>query len=198
MTDMSQRNSYWLTLGTLATTLFEITGYHRDVAAGHFIARGQMAVGGVAVLLGTLTIGATVAAAMRRPVADLRPPATYPGQMVVNASTAAFLLGMLAYLTIYPPTPWVFDTVLALAFPFGIMLMLPVRDADAPAVVAALNGSAGLAACAGGFAGRSGVLVMAGVLIGGAGWIAAIVLRRTMTGSLLRAVFSAFAEATRS
>lgn len=194
MTDMSQRNSYWLTLGTLACTLIEIVGYHGDIAAGHFIARREMAIVGTAVLLGTVTVAATLVAALRSPGARGRSVGAYRGQAFVNASTAAFIVGMLVYLAVYPPTPWVFDTVLALAFPFGIMLMIPVRDADAPGVVAALNGCAGLAACAAGFAAGSGVLVMAGALVAGAGWIFAIALRRTMTRSLRRAVFSAFSE----
>ncbi len=197
MTDLSQRNSFWLTLGTLATTLFEIAGYHGAIAAGQFISRGQMAVVGFAVLVGTVTVAGTLAAAMKRPRTPAPPPVTYHGQMVVNASAAAFILGMLAYLALYPPTPWVFDTMLALAFLFGIMLLVPVRNAEAPAVVTVLNGTAGLAACAAGYAVTSGVLIMAGVLVAGTGWISAIVLQRTMTRSLASAVFSAFGEEPR-
>lgn len=191
---MSQRTSFWLTVGTLATTLAEIIGYHGDVAAGHFIPRGQMAVVGIAALVGAATVGATLVAALKRPPAPARPPAAYRGQMVVNASTAAFIVGMLVYLTIYPPTPWVFDTTLALAFVFGIMLLVPVAAVDAPAVVAVFNGCAGLMACGAGFAVGSGITVMAGALVSAAGWILAIALQRTMTRSLTSALFTAFDE----
>ena len=191
---MSQRTSFWLTLGTLATTLAEIAGYHGDVAAGHFIPRGQMAVVGIAVLVGAATVGGTLIAALKRPRATARPPVAYRGQLIANASTAAFIVGMLVYLAIYPPTPWVFDTTLALAFVFGMMLVLPVAPADAPAVVAVLNGCAGLTACGAGFAVGSGIIVMAAALVAAAGWILAIALQRTMTRSLTSAVFAAFEE----
>ncbi len=191
---MSQRTSFWLTLGTFATTLVAIAGYHGDVAAGHFIPRGQMAIVGVATLVGAVAVGGTLLAALKRPRTPTRPPVAYRGQMVVNASTAAFIVGMLVYLIIYPPTPWVFDTTLALAFVFGIMLVIPVAPADAPAVVAVLNGCAGLAGCGAGFAVGNGITVMAAALIAAAGWILAIALQRTMTRSLTSAVFAAFDE----
>ncbi len=191
---MPQRTSFWLTLATLATTLLGIAGYHRDVAAGHFIARGQMAVVGIATLVGAVAVGATLVAVLKRPHAPPQPPVAYRGQMVVNASTAAFIVGMLVYLIVYPPTPWVFDTTLGLAFVFGIMLAIPVAPADAPAVVAVLNGCAGLTACGAGFAVGNGITVMAAALIAAAGWILAIALQRTMTRSLTSAVFTAFDE----
>ncbi len=194
MTDLSQRNAYWLTLGTLATTLYEIARYHGDVASARFIARGHMFVVGVAVLLGAVTVAGTLAAAVRRTPGAIRPAATYRGQAFVNASAAAFILGMLAYLAFYPPTPWVFDTMLALALPFGIMLMLPVREPDAPAVVSVLNGCAGLTACAAGFAVGSGVLVMVGLVVGVVGWGLAVTLQRAMTRSPFSTLFSAFDE----
>lgn len=191
---MSQRNSFWLTLGTLGTTLSEIAGYHGDISAGRFVARGQMAVVGVAVLIGTVTVAGTLAAATKRRRGTDRPAVVYRGQRVVNASASAFILGMLVYLAVYPPTPWVFHTMVVLTLLLGIMLVIPVRAADTPAVVAALNGCAGLAACAAGFATGSGILVMAGALIAAAGWIFTIVLQRTMTRSLAGALLSAFED----
>ncbi|MGH7668566.1 MAG: NAD(P)(+) transhydrogenase (Re/Si-specific) subunit beta [Gemmatimonadaceae bacterium] len=198
MTDMSTRNSFWLTLGTLGTTLFQIAGYHGAIRTGQFIARGQMAVVGAAVLIGAGTVAGTLTAVLKDPRNTAQPAVTYRGQMVVNSSTAAFILGMLVYLAFYPPTPWVFNTTLVLTFVFGIMLMIPVLNADAPGVVAVLNGCAGLSACAAGFAAGSGALVMAGALIAAAGWILAIALQRTMTRSLPGALFSAFSDGTRT
>jgi proton-translocating NAD(P)+ transhydrogenase subunit beta len=166
MSDLRPRGVLWLTLGTVATTLFGIVQYHRAMLAGFYVSRVDMAAVGVEVLLGTVTIaGSLIALAKRRPWITPAPIA-YRGRIFVNASTAAFIVGMLAYLIIYPPTPWVFDTATALAFALGIMLTLPIGRADIPPVVTLLNAGAGLAACAAGFVLASGLLVIVGMFVG--------------------------------
>jgi len=195
MTDMPRRIALWLTLCAVAIALVGIAGYHAAVTAGQFIPRAEMAALSVTVLLSTVTVAATIAAVAKRQASGPAGIIAYRGQPFVNAPTAAFILGMLAYLIVYPPTPWVFDTMLALAFVFGFMLALPIHRPDLPPVVALLNGFAGLAACAAGFALGNGLLIMAGLLVAIAGFLLAIRTRHTMTRSLYGALCTAFREA---
>ena len=116
----------------------------------------------------------------------------------MNAPAAAFIAGMLAYLIVYPPTPWVFYTMIGMAFVFGAMLTMPMDAADAPAAVALLNAATGLAAAAAGFANRNGVLVMAGALLAAAGFTLSIVARTPVQQSPFRALLRAFSEPTQT
>lgn len=166
MTEIPPRRVLGLTLGTLVTTLFGITQYHRAIAAGQYISRPEMAALAGEVLLGTVTVAAAlIVAAKRRPWITPAPIA-YGAQRSVNASVAAFILGMLAYLVVYPPTAWVFDTVTALGFALGIMLAMPLEQAALQTTLEILNACAGTAACAAGFVLGSGLLVIVGLFVG--------------------------------
>lgn len=166
-----------LSLATLILASTTVAAYHRDMAAGHFIARAQMAANGLTVLLGAMVTSGAVVAFAKSNWWVAPGPATYRGQQFVNAPALAFILGMLVYLIVYPPTPWVFYTMAALSLAFGVMLLMPVGSNDAVAVVALLNGCAGLAACTSGFAQGNGIVVMAGALITASGFTLSIVSR---------------------
>ena len=166
MTEIPPRRVLWLTLGTLVTTLFGITQYHGAIAAGQYVSRPEMAALASEVLLGTATVAAALLAAAKRRPWITPGPITYGAQRSVNASVAAFMLGMFAYLVIYPPTAWVFDTVAALGFALGVMITMPLEQAGLPTALEILNAGAGAAACAAGFVLGSGLLVIVGLFVG--------------------------------
>jgi NAD(P) transhydrogenase subunit beta len=191
---MQMRHVLLLGLATLLLVFAGVAGYHRDIAAGHFIARAQMAALGLEVALGALaTSGALVALAKRR--WWISPgPRTYRGQAFVNAPFAAFIFGMLVYLVVYPPTPWVFYTMTGLTLAFGVLLMLPLGGAEAPTAVALLCALTGLAASAAGFAARDGLVVMAGAVVAASGFALGIAARSPAQLSPLAALGRAFTE----
>ena len=82
--------------------------------------------------------------------------------------------------------------MLALAFVFGVMLVLPIGSADMPVVMALLNSYAGLAASATGFAISNNVLIIAGTLDGFSGFILSVVMCKAMNRSMGNVLFGAF------
>src|SRR5206468_8117380 len=92
----------------------------------------------------------------------------------------------------YPGAVAVFYLMLGLAFVFGILLVLPIGAADMPVVISLLNSYAGLASAATGFAISNNVLVIAGTLDGGSGFILSIVMCKAMNRSITNVLFGAF------
>jgi H+-translocating NAD(P) transhydrogenase subunit beta len=84
------------------------------------------------------------------------------------------------------------ESVLGLAFIFGILLVLPIGAADMPVVISLLNSYAGLASAATGFAISNNVLIIAGTLDGGSGFILSIVMCKAMNRSITNVLFGAF------
>ena len=85
-----------------------------------------------------------------------------------------------------------FYLMLGLAFIFGILLVLPIGAADMPVVISLLNSYAGLASAATGFAISNNVLIIAGTLDGGSGFILSIVMCKAMNRSITNVLFGAF------
>ena len=79
-----------------------------------------------------------------------------------------------------------------LAFVFGILLVLPIGAADMPVVISLLNSYAGLASAATGFAISNNVLIIAGTLDGGSGFILSVVMCKAMNRSITNVLFGAF------
>jgi H+-translocating NAD(P) transhydrogenase subunit beta len=125
-------------------------------------------------------------------------PLTYRGQNLVNGALFAFILGLFAFLIMQPLSPTVFYSIVALAFVFGVMFVLPIGGADMPVVVALLNSYSGLAACATGFAIDNVVLIIAGALDGASGFILSILMSKAMNRSFGNVLFGAFGATTAS
>src|SRR5512140_3572638 len=88
-----------------------------------------------------------------------------------------------------------FPIIAALELLFGVLLIMPIRSADTPTVIALLNSYDGLAACAMGFALNNKLLVIAGALDGASGFILSIVMCRAMNRSFGNVLFGAFGAA---
>jgi NAD(P) transhydrogenase subunit beta len=196
MTAMPQRIALSLTFSALAAALVGVAEYHTDLVSGEVISRVKMAAIGFEVLLGTITVSGTIVAAGKLQEWITSRPVTYRGQNLVNGCLAAFMLGLFAYLIIYPGTAWVFYTMIALAFLFGILLVMPIGGADMPVVVALLNSYSGLAACATGFAINNVILIISGSLDGSSGFILSILMSKAMNRSFSNVLFGAFGGET--
>src|SRR5512140_216330 len=87
-----------------------------------------------------------------------------------------------------------FPIIAALELLFGVLLIMPIRSADTPTVIALLNSYDGLAACAMGFALNNKLLVIAGALDGSSGFILSIIMCRAMNRSFTNVLFGAFGQ----
>jgi len=149
------------------------------------------------VILGFLTFTGSLMAAGKLQEVKWIPqrPVTYPGQNVVNIGVlvAAAVLGV--FVVNNPTAPWAgtaFNTIVALATLFGVLLIIPIGGADMPTVISILNSYAGLSAVAMGFVLNSKLLVTAGALDGSSGLILSIIMCRAMNRSFTNVLFGAF------
>ena len=189
MTAMPQRTALSHAFGALAAALVGISEYYL-----HGAKLGQFTMGaiGFEVLFGSLTTTGSLVTFAK--LQGLMPgvPLVYKGQNVFNLSLLAVTVGCFIWLLNSPGATFVFYLMLALAFVFGILLVLPIGAADMPVVISLLNSYAGLASAATGFAISNKVLIIAGTLDGGSGFILSIVMCKAMNRSITNVLFGAF------
>src|SRR6059058_2485860 len=176
----------------LAAALVGIAEYNTRLTSGEGIPRPIMAAIGIEVLLGMITVGGTLVAAGKLQEVITSRPLTYRGQNLVNAIVFLAMLGLFGYLVAYPEHRALFYALIALAFWFGILFVMPIGGADMPVVVALLNSYSGLAACATGFAIDNEILIISGALDGASGFILSILMSKAMNRSFGNVLFGAF------
>jgi H+-translocating NAD(P) transhydrogenase subunit beta len=189
MTAMPQRTALSHAFGALAASLVGISEYYL-----HGAGLGQFKMGALSfeVLLGSLTTTGSLVAFSK--LQGLMPgaPLTYKGQNVFNLSLLAVTIICFICLLFFPGASVLFYLMLILAFAFGVLLVLPIGAADMPVVIALLNSYAGLASAATGMVIGNNVLVIAGTLDGGSGFILSIVMCKAMNRSITNVLFGAF------
>jgi NAD(P) transhydrogenase subunit beta len=189
MTAMPQRTALSHAFGALAASLVGISEYYLHGAGlGQF----KMSALSFEVLLGSLTTTGSLVAFAK--LQGLMPgsPLTYKGQNVFNLSLLAVTIICFVCLLFFPGLSVLFYLMLILAFTFGVLLVLPIGAADMPVVIALLNSYAGLASAATGMVIGNNVLVIAGTLDGGSGFILSIVMCKAMNRSITNVLFGAF------
>ena len=193
MTAMPQRTALSHAFGALAASLVGISEYYLHGAGlGQF----KMSALGFEVLLGSLTTTGSLVAFSK--LQGLLPgaPVTYKGQNIFNLSLLAVTIVCFVCLLFFPGASVLFYLMLILAFTFGVLLVLPIGAADMPVVIALLNSYAGLASAATGMVIGNNVLIIAGTLDGGSGFILSIVMCRAMNRSITNVLFGAFGSVT--
>jgi NAD(P) transhydrogenase subunit beta len=189
MTAMPQRTALSHAFGALAASLVGISEYYLHGARlGEF----KMGALGFEVLLGSLTTTGSLVAFAKLQGLVPGTPFTYKGQNIFNLSLLAVTIACFILLLFNPGAAALFYLMLALAFVFGILLVLPIGAADMPVVISLLNSYAGLASAATGFAISNNVLIIAGTLDGGSGFILSIVMCKAMNRSITNVLFGAF------
>jgi H+-translocating NAD(P) transhydrogenase subunit beta len=189
MTAMPQRTALSHAFGALAASLVGISEYYLHGAGlGQF----KMSALSFEVLLGSLTTTGSLVAFAK--LQGLMPgsPLTYKGQNIFNLSLLAVTIICFVCLLFFPGASVLFHLMLILAFIFGVLLVLPIGAADMPVVIALLNSYAGLAAAATGMVIGNNVLIIAGTLDGGSGFILSIVMCKAMNRSITNVLFGAF------
>jgi H+-translocating NAD(P) transhydrogenase subunit beta len=193
MTAMPQRTALSHAFGALAASLVGISEYYLHGAKlGEF----KMVALGFEVLLGSLTTTGSLVAFAKLQGLVPGTPLIYKGQNIFNLSLLAVTILCFVLLLFHPEASALFYLMLGLAFIFGILLVLPIGAADMPVVISLLNSYAGLASAATGFAISNNVLIIAGTLDGGSGFILSIVMCKAMNRSITNVLFGAFGSAS--
>jgi NAD(P) transhydrogenase subunit beta len=189
MTAMPQRTALSHAFGAFAASLVGISEYYLHGAG---LGPIKMPALSFEVLLGSLTTtGSLVACAKLQGILP-GAPLTYKGQNIFNLALLAITVLCLILLIVFPGHAELFYLMLLLSFVFGVLLVLPIGAADMPVVIALLNAYAGLASAATGMVIGNNVLIIAGMLDGGSGFILSIVMCKAMNRSITNVLFGAF------
>ncbi|HUJ77354.1 MAG TPA: NAD(P)(+) transhydrogenase (Re/Si-specific) subunit beta [bacterium] len=191
MTAVPQRTALCHAFGGLAVCLVGIVEYTR---LGGNLGTVKMVAIGLELVLGSLTFTGSLLAAGKLQGVFPSPPITFKGQNIFNFGLLAVMLGILGYLVVLQQASPLFYVLLGLGLVFGLLLVLPIGAADMPTVIAILNSYAGLAASATGFVLGNNVLIIAGALDGGSGFILSILMCKAMNRSWGNVMFGAFGK----
>ena len=117
-------------------------------------------------------------------------PILLPGRHVINGALVLACLGLSAWLVADPTSSLSFWVLVGVASLLGIMLVIPIGGADMPVVISLLNAYSGIAAAGHGWVLNNSVLIIAGSLVGAAGFILTALMCRAMNRSLPNVVFA--------
>ena len=192
MTAMPQRTALSHAFGAFAAALVGISEFYKS--GGHLETITMSALG-FEVMLGALTTTGSLLAFAKLQGLVRGTPMTYKGQNIFNMALLAATIAIFVYLIVVPGSMPLFFTMVALAFVFGFLLVMPIGSADMPVVMSLLNSYAGLASAATGFVLSNKVLIIAGTLDGFSGFILSILMCRAMNRSITNVLFGAFGSA---
>ena len=117
-------------------------------------------------------------------------PILLPGRHVLNALLALACLGLSVWLIMDATSSLPFWILVGIAALLGIMLVIPIGGADMPVVISLLNAYSGLAAAGHGWVLNNSVLIIAGSLVGAAGFILTAIMSKAMNRSLVNIIFA--------
>ncbi len=191
MTAVPQRTALSHSLGALAACLVGISEYYRH---GAHLGGVIMTALGFEVVVGGLTFTGSLMAAAK--LQDLLPghPLTYRGQNISNLTLFGVIVASLVYLIVDPSATPLFYFMVALAFVFGVLLVIPIGAADMPVVIALLNSYGGLADAAMGFMLMNKIQIITGSLDGTSGFLLSLLMCRAMNRSATNVLFGAFGK----
>jgi len=191
MTAVPQRTALSHAFGALAATLVGAAEFYlRTPHLDHFT-MGALA---IEVILGALTITASLMAAGK--LQEILPtrPMVFRNQNIVNLSVLGIAVIIGIILIVNPAMAWLFPIMLVLCLLFGVLLIMPIGGADMPTVLALLNSYAGLSASMMGFVLNNKLLIVAGALDGSSGLILSIIMCKAMNRSFTNVLFGAFGQ----
>lgn len=191
MTKIPQRIAFSHAGGALAACLIGVSEYYQYSAT---LSPLNMGIIGAEVVLGALTFTGSLMVAGKLHGVLPSYPITYPGQNIVNISLFLFMLAALGYLICFPTSLFLFYSLLALAFLFGLFLVTPIGAADMPVVIAIFNSYGGLTGAIMGFMLANRIQIITGALDGASGFVLSILMCRSMNRSILNVLFGAFGK----
>lgn len=117
-------------------------------------------------------------------------PILLPGRHVINIILLLISIGLSVWLVMDPSISMPFWILVGVASLLGILLVIPIGGADMPVVISLLNAYSGLAAAGHGWVLNNSVLIIAGSLVGAAGFILTALMCKAMNRSLMNVIFA--------
>ena len=148
-----------------------------------------VAAGASALIGGVAFTGSMIAFAKLRGLITEK-PVLLPGRHILNFVLLLACLGLGAWLVIDANSSMSFWILVGVASLLGIMLVMPIGGADMPVVIALLNSYSGIAAASVGWVLNNNVLIIAGCLVGAAGFILTALMSKAMNRSLPNIIFA--------
>jgi H+-translocating NAD(P) transhydrogenase subunit beta len=199
MTDMPQLVAAFHSLVGMAAVLVAAAAFLNPESFGivgadgliNPVSRIEM---GLGIAIGAITFSGSVIAFLKLNGNMSGSPIMLPGRHVINLGVLASILGLIAYFTV-DQSPWIFWTVMALAFIIGFLLIIPIGGADMPVVVSMLNSYSGWAAAAMGFTLHNTAMIITGALVGSSGAILSYIMCKAMNRSFISVIAGGFGAA---
>ena len=149
----------------------------------------------VGVFIGAITFtGSVVAYGKLSGLLDGK-PLTLPGRNLLNVGMVLVSI-YLGYLYMSHAGSWTLWVMTAIAFVFGLHMVLAIGGADMPVVVSMLNSYSGWAAAATGFLLGNDLLIVTGALVGASGAILSYIMCRAMNRNFIAVIFGGWGTKT--
>ena len=140
-------------------------------------------IGGVALTGSAVAFGKLQGLIKERPVLLV-------GRHAINVALVLICVALSLWLVLSPTSSAAFWWLTGVACVLGIMLVIPIGGADMPVVISLLNAYSGLAAAGHGWVLNNSVLIIAGSLVGAAGFILTALMSKAMNRSLANIIFA--------
>ena len=149
----------------------------------------------VGVFIGAITFtGSVVAYGKLSGILDGK-PLTLPGRNLLNVGMVLVSI-YLGYLYMSHAGSWTLWVMTAIAFVFGLHMVLAIGGADMPVVVSMLNSYSGWAAAATGFLLGNDLLIVTGALVGASGAILSYIMCKAMNRNFISVIFGGWGTKT--
>ena len=113
-----------------------------------------------------------------------------PGRHVINIMLVLISIALSVWVVMDPSSSMPFWILVGVASVLGVLLVIPIGGADMPVVISLLNAYSGLAAAGHGWVLNNSVLIIAGSLVGAAGFILTALMCKAMNRSLANVIFA--------
>ncbi len=123
-------------------------------------------------------------------------PTLLPGRHVINIVLLLICIGLGGWLIADQDSSTPFWLLVGVSAILGLLLVIPIGGADMPVVISLLNAYSGLAAAGHGWVLNNSVLIIAGSLVGAAGFILTAIMSRAMNRSLANVMFAGVGATT--
>ncbi|OED50853.1 NAD(P) transhydrogenase subunit beta [Endozoicomonas sp. (ex Bugula neritina AB1)] len=145
----------------------------------------------IGVIIGGITFSGSVVAALKLQGKVSSTPFSFPGGHWTNLAllVLAVLMGVVF---VQQHSILALVIVVALAFAFGITLVMGIGGADMPVVVSMLNAYSGLAAAMTGFMLGNNLLIITGAMVGSSGAILSYLMCSAMNRSFISVILGGF------
>ncbi len=192
MTAMPQMVAVFNGFGGAASALIAVSEYFRLRAGSVEMGLETSVTIMLGVLIGAVTFSGSAVATGKLQEVIVSRAVRLPAQNLVSVALFAVIGALAVTQIVLEASPLLFLAMIALCLALGVILVLPIGGADMPVVISLLNSYSGLAAAAAGFVIGNPILIIAGALVGAAGFILTQIMTRAMHRSLANVMFGAF------